>query len=447
MTAEIDSLLPELIEQLSAHDDVLVRASLAAIARMHAKAAPATNALKALLRHDEAEIRWAALQAFAAIGPAADDLLPELMACLEDPDFVVRLAATRAIRQVRPPSPIPPKKLSKYLQWLDRHVPELMREHHVPGVSIAVIQRGRLHWSRGFGVRDVRTQQAVTVDTVFEACSMSKPIMALAALQLIQNGQLDLDRPLTDYLGRNYLPDQPEHRRITPRMALTHRTGLPNWRMGYDEMGGPLPVLFPPGSDEGYSGEGMLLLQRAMEAVTHKSLEQLARERLFEPLDLRRTSYIWSERIGRDLASGHTRAGRFKCQTQYRTPNGAYSLYTTPTEYARLLQTLMEPSVLGEQAFTTASIDLLLQRHRRIHGAERIERPGLSGAVASYRALAWSVDVSPDGELVFHFGSNSSGFKTFGQFNRQKRSALILFTNADSGSYVRDAIIAKVGDL
>ena len=77
-------------------------------------------------------------------------------------------------------------------------------------------------------------------------------------------------------LGHDYLPDQPEHRRITARMALTHRTGLANWRMGYDDLGGPLPLLFAPGSEYSYSGEGILFLQRAMEAISGKPIERLS---------------------------------------------------------------------------------------------------------------------------------------------------------------------------
>src|SRR6185295_225676 len=114
-----------------------------------------------------------------------------------------------------------------------------------------------------------------------------------------------LDTPLVRYLGHDYVPDQPAHRRITARMALTHRTGLPNWRMGYDDMGGPLPLLYAPGSEYTYSGEGIVFLQRAMEAIAGVPLERLADEGLFGPLGLTHTSFVWTEAVERDLASGH----------------------------------------------------------------------------------------------------------------------------------------------
>jgi CubicO group peptidase (beta-lactamase class C family) len=230
-------------------------------------------------------------------------------------------------------------------------------------------------------------------------------------------------------------------------MALTHRSGLANWREGYDEMGGPLALEFPPGSEYTYSGEGMLFLQRAVEAIAAKPLDSLAIERLFAPLNLVRTSFVWTEAIESDLASGHREDGSYKERTRYRKPNAAYSLYTTPTEYARLMLTLKSPELLGDRALTRASIDQLLQRQLRVDDGDAIARPGRARSVATYRALGWSLDVTPEGDIVEHSGSNSSGFKSFGQFNPAKGSGLVIFTNGEGGYSLRTAIISAIGDL
>ena len=445
--ADLRPFLPTLTRQLAEPDVRLVHASLAAHARLEADAAPALPALRALLRHEDVEIRRAALVTLGAIGPAADDAVLDITAFLGDASAELRLAAAGAMRRIRPPTPIEASQLAAHLDWLRTEVPALMREHHVPGVSIAIIEHGELRWSEGFGVADARTGKAVTAGTVFEAASMSKPIVALVAVQLVQEGRLDLDRPLVEYLGRDYLPDQPAHRRITARMALTHRTGLENWRPGYDEMGGPLALNFPPGSDYTYSGEGILFLQRALEVITGQPLERLARERLFAPLGLARTSFVWTEALEPELASGHREDGGFKERTRYRKANGAYSLYTTPTEYARLMMSLMRPQILGKQAFTPGSIELLLARELRLGDAEALERPGLAQAVATYRTLGFKVDVTPQGDIAWHTGANSSGFRTLGQFNPAKGSGLVVFTNGDGGSHVNAAILERIGDL
>ena len=444
---DIRPFLPTLRQQLTQPDVRLVQASLAALSRLESAAMPAHPELQTLLAHADAEIRWAALGTLREIGPPAVASVPDIMPFLGDDSAELRLAAADALRRIRPPVPAPAAQLSARLSWLSTHVPALMREHHVPGVSIAILERGDLRWAQGFCVADARTARPVTVDTGFEAASMSKPIAALVAMQLLQEGRLDLDRPLVEYLGRDYLPDQPAHRRITARMALTHRTGLENWRSGYDEMGGPLALKFAPGSEYTYSGEGYLFLQRALEAVTGQPLERLAQERLFAPLGLTRTSFVWTKALERDLASGHRENGEFKERTRYRKANAAYSLYTTPTEYARLMLVLARPGLLGERAFTPESIALLLAREERLGDDEALERPGLARAVATYRALGFKVDVTPEGDIAWHTGANSSGFRSVGQLNPAKGSGLVVFTNGDGGSQLHAAVLAQIGDL
>lgn len=445
--ADIDSFLPALTRQLSQPDELLVRASLGAMTRLESRAAPALPALRILLAHKDPEIRWATLATIGAIGPAAHDLVQEIAPILREKSAELRVVAAEAMRRIQPPVPISAERLDANIAWLQKQVPGLMRHARVPGVSIAIVQHGEVVWAQGFGVSDAESGKAVTVDTVFEACSMSKPILALVAMQLVQEGRLDLDRPLVAYLGQDYLPDQPEHRRITARMVLTHRTGFTNWRMGYDDMGGPLPLQFPPGSEYTYSGEGFLFLQRALEAITGQPLDRLAEERLFAPLGLVRTSFVWTDALESFLASGHRDDGSFKERTRYRKPNAAYSLYTTPTEYARLMLTLQHPEMLGDRALTTASIGLMLERHMRVDDEDAIPRPGLARSVATYRALGWSLDVTPEGDIVEHSGSNSSGFRSFGQFNPAKGSGLVIMTNGDNGSRIRTAVIERIGDL
>jgi CubicO group peptidase (beta-lactamase class C family) len=445
--ADIAPFLPTLTRQLSEQDDLLLRATLAALSRVGAAAATALPALAPLLAHEESEIRWATLVTAAGIGPAASDLLTAIEPLLRDESTEVRLAAANAVVHIRPPAPIPSERLAADIAWLRERVPVLMQKHHVPGVSIALIQRNAVSWAQGFGVRDARGNDAVDVETIFEACSMSKPVMALGALRLVQDGRLDLDAPLVPYLGHDYLPDQPAHRLITARMALTHRTGLPNWRMGYAELDGPLPLLFPPGSESTYSGEGILFLQRSMEAIVDEPLERYAEETLFAPLGLTHTSFVWTERIEHDLASGHDENGAFKERTHYRKADAAYSLYTTPTDYARLMLTLATADGARDGFFTRASIDTMLRREQRVEDYDAVDRPGLARSVATYRALAWSVAVTAEGDIAQHSGSNSSGFKTFGQFNRGKGSGLVIFTNGEGGTALREAIVSRIGDL
>src|SRR5580658_1850337 len=149
---------------------------------------------------------------------------------------------------------------------LERDVPELMKKDGVPGLAMAVIRGGKTTWVHGFGTKEATTGQPVTIETVFEAASLSKPVFAYGVLKLVEQGKLGLDVPLTTYLPKPYIPGDERLVKITARVVLSHRTGFPNWR-GDD---GLLPIYFTPGERFSYSGEGYVYLQRVVEQITAK---------------------------------------------------------------------------------------------------------------------------------------------------------------------------------
>jgi len=141
--------------------------------------------------------------------------------------------------------------LKSRIASMEEQIVPLMEEHHVPGVAVTVIADRRLVWSRGYGVRCAGSDQPVEPETVMEACSMSKPFFAYLFLKLVEEGEFDLNRPLVEYLGRDYVSDDPRHRLITARMVLSHTTGLPNWRDGGWKSDSPLTIAFDPGLGAG----------------------------------------------------------------------------------------------------------------------------------------------------------------------------------------------------
>ena len=107
-------------------------------------------------------------------------------------------------------------------------IQERMTFYHVPGVSVAVLEGGRIAWTKGYGVKDVDTGEPVTPQTLFQAASISKPVAATAALRLVEEGLLDLDAPVNDYLKRWKIPDNEFTREhpVTLKHLLTHTGGL-----------------------------------------------------------------------------------------------------------------------------------------------------------------------------------------------------------------------------
>jgi CubicO group peptidase (beta-lactamase class C family) len=130
------------------------------------------------------------------------------------------------------------------LERLESQLPEWMEIGGVSGAAVAVIESGDVIWTRGFGVTSAATGAPVQADTVFHVGSLAKPVLAYAALRLVEAGRLELDRPLDTYLPAPYLPGDAPARTITARHVLSHTSGLPNWRF---EPADILSVSFMPG--------------------------------------------------------------------------------------------------------------------------------------------------------------------------------------------------------
>ena len=138
----------------------------------------------------------------------------------------------------------------------------------MPGLAIAIVENGRVTWTGGFGTLNDAARTPVDTGTIFEAASLSKPVFAYTVLRLADRGDLDLDRPLFQSLEYPRLARDERYKRITARMVLSHATGLPNWG------GETLTLQFDPGTAYGYSGEGFVFLQKVVEHLTGRSLDE-----------------------------------------------------------------------------------------------------------------------------------------------------------------------------
>jgi CubicO group peptidase (beta-lactamase class C family) len=311
------------------------------------------------------------------------------------------------------------------VQTIEEVTPRLLAEHKTPGVSIALVEAKKLIWAKGFGVGNAAIGEPVEVDTMFEACSMSKPLFAYAVLKLVEQQKLDLDRPLAQYLDKPYLADQPLHEKVTARMVLAHTTGFPNWRPGGWRSKGKLIVRFEPGTRYGYSGEGFLFLQRVVEHQVGETLEPWIQRTLLQPLAMNRSSYVWQPAYDKTAAAGHTASGEVRrSRTLYKNANSAYTLYTTPSDYARFLIEMLSADAAAEHSLQPATIDAMLT-----------PQPILSSRVSEARGLGWAIATRPGDTYAYHTGSNP-GFRCYSRFDRKAGSGIVIMTNAESGAKV-----------
>jgi len=187
---------------------------------------------------------------------------------------------------------------------------EIMDKLHVPGLSIAVVKDFQVQWSKGYGVRDSRTGDPITDQTLFQVASITKCMGAVVALRLVQDGALNLDQDVNGYLKRWKVPENEFTRveKVTLRRLLSHTAGLTvSGFRGYAEgeavpsilqmldglppaNNAPVRVDRIPGSGYRYSGGGYTVLQLLLEDATGRPLPKLVTEYVFEPAGMTRST-------------------------------------------------------------------------------------------------------------------------------------------------------------
>ena len=294
----------------------------------------------------------------------------------------------------------------------------------MPAVSIAIVRGGRLAWRRAFGVKDTTTGEPVDVDSVFAACSDTKPVFAYGVLKLCEKGVLDLDTPLTTYTTRRVTAD-PRIDRITTRHVLAHTTGFPNWRQGKD-----LPIEFDPGSRNQYSGEGFGYLQSVVAEVTHKSFADFMHDDVLKPLGMTasRVSYEEGTAYARLLARRHDQNGKPHPDTPV-TPErraedlarygAAAALKTTPTDYATFLLEFLAPKPADDFRLNEASRTEML-------------RPQVKKRDGEWEGLAWALEQHECTSMLFTHAGSADGWYCMTAGSAERRSGLMVMLNGDA---------------
>jgi CubicO group peptidase (beta-lactamase class C family) len=314
---------------------------------------------------------------------------------------------------------------------MDSLIPVLMTQARIPGLSVALIWDGSVAWEKGYGVRERGKNEPVDTRTVFEAASLTKPFFAALAMSLVASGTLDLERPLVEYLpkdsierGMGHSFDYPGFRfdwmkRITPRMALSHSSGLP-----HGQRGTPYPILFEPGTRFSYSADGYYVLQKAVEGLLGESLGETMRKRVFQPLGMDRSSMVWDDRFAGNAAVGHgilqISNGSVRKHTE---ANAAASLYTTAGDYARFVAALMNGSFPG-----APPLGLMFT-------------PQIPVADSVFWSLGFGIERTSSGPAFFQWGDYGI-FRNYIVALRGEKRALVYLTNSFYGLSIGKELVS-----
>jgi CubicO group peptidase (beta-lactamase class C family) len=326
---------------------------------------------------------------------------------------------------------------------LDNFLKTQMDSLQMPGLSIAIINKGKVVYLRALGIGDINKKTTVNKESIFEAASISKPVFAYFVMRMVDKGLLSLDTPLYKYLPYPDINKDERYKLITARMVLSHRTGFPNWRY-FDRADsalnikfGDLYLKFTPGTQFYYSGEGFYYLAKVVAHLNNKTVQTI--EPVFErevtlPFKMLHTSFTGNEYISRHKVSGHEKGEvQFHNGTTWPVTlpemdssyfNPGASLHTNALEFSKFIIGLME-----NKGLTKKSMEEMLKPQVQLSKENQnfIENGDTAWG------LGFGIAQTPFGTRYEH-GGNNGNFQSFFVMFKEKRFGYIFFTNCDKGN-------------
>lgn len=305
---------------------------------------------------------------------------------------------------------------------VDSAVDRVMTDYSVPGLAIGRIENGDIAWLGAYGKAD--ENRPVNRGTLFNVASLTKPLFGTLMMQLVEDDRFSLDEPLANYWIDPDVADDPRHRLLTARLALSHQSGLPNWRGN-----NPLFFMFEPGSRHEYSGEGFEYVRRAVEQKTGQSMPELMDEFILAPLKLNHTYFGWHRSLEGRIATGYDEAARPMDMgyLQHRSANAAANTFTTIGDYSRFAAWVSTGAGLTDDLFS-----------------EMVSLQSQHSDPWEFFGISWRLLQFEDKTILEHDG-RENGVRTQLFVDPSDHEGLVIFTNSSNGELVvRPLVLAAM---
>lgn len=334
---------------------------------------------------------------------------------------------------------------------------EAMQATGAKGLAIAVIDNGRVVSVQALGARNVKGDP-LTNDTVMYGASLTKAVFAYTVMQLVDEGRIDLDRPIADYLVKP-LPDygnldaygnwgdlagDERWRAITPRILLTHSSGFRNF--SWDEPDQKLRINFDPGSRYSYSGEGIILLQFALEKGLGLKLGEEMQRRVFDRFKMANTSMMWRPDFARNLADGWKADGSAEPHDERSKVRAAGSMDTSIADFARFAAGFMRGEGLKAKSRAEMLKGQLPIRSRSQFPVMAADAPPTERWKGLAAGLGVITFTGPQGRGFFKGGHNDSTANMMVCIEAKRRCVVILSNDVRSESAFPWLIRSILGD-
>ena len=315
-------------------------------------------------------------------------------------------------------------------QSVDAIAQELVERQLLPSISFAIIESGEITSSRTIGFGDIASAEIADARTLYEAASLTKPLVAEIARTLHKSAVFDLDEKIAKTISSNRVKNDVAWQALTPRHLLSHTSGLPNWSGDSRDPGrsDPLTFDFKPGSAFQYSGEGYGLLLTFLEAKSGQSAQELSKQ-LFDELGMTRSTLIAHNFEGH-YARGHWRTSPGRAGWKTLEPIAAYSLFTNAEDYAKLLRHIVRNHSAGlvdSDPFPEVQIEF---------------KTSSSGETLGW-SLGWGTLQREQDTIYFQWGDNGA-FRSFAAFDPITQNAIVYFSNGSFGTIYSDELAAPV---
>jgi len=328
-------------------------------------------------------------------------------------------------------------------------------QHRVTGAQLAVIDRGRLVWSAAYGLRRRTPDLPMTTSTNIWAASITKSVFATYVMQLVERRQLALDKPVVQLLPKP-LPDYPAYAKtglaivndprwaqVTPRMLLSHTSGLLNF--AFLEPDGQMRLHQTPGREYRYSGEGLNLLQFVIEQQQGRPLDQLMQDALFTPLGMTRSGLIFRKEFAENVADRFDAAGQFRAETRRFPARGAGSMATTVEDLTRFAIALTNGKLLKKSTRREMLKPQIPIRTLHQFALAANEPPGQEAqATGLAYGLGWGLLTKTRFGPAFFKEGHGDGAQTYMICFERRRACMILLTNSDNGELAFRPLMEKI---
>ncbi len=296
-----------------------------------------------------------------------------------------------------------------------------MVNHQIPGLSMSIINEGKVVYYKTKGYANIEKLKPVDGQTIFEGASLSKPLFAFFVMCFVEQGKLSLDKPLFEYLPYPDIAQDIKYKEITARMVLSHTSGFPNWRTDYPSK--ELFLKFKPGTGFEYSGEGYQYLAEVLAHIENTDafgLEKLFNETVARPFGMINTQFMQTKQILKRKATPYKNSSPLIWSKANQDFGAAYSVHSEALDFSKWVIAILNESLLSAQTyamyFSPQNVDIPADHQSRAFGLFDW-------------TLGFSLFKIPDN--FYYHGGNNYGFTSMVGLDREKKWAVVLFTNAD----------------